>query len=61
MSLIDKDGYPATPSEAAEFFMERFRAYLPERERAELGKLVEEWGMAWGDLTSSVAAESGPR
>lgn len=47
-----------TPDEAAEFVMDRFRPYLPERERIELGDIVRTLMSEWGDLISAVAYES---
>ncbi len=47
---------PKTPNEAAEFMMERFRPYLPDREREELGRLVAELVRDWGELKAEVAS-----
>lgn len=52
---------PKTPDEAAEFLVERFGQYLPEREQHELRRLVAELMQEWGDLVGGVTAESGPR
>jgi hypothetical protein len=50
-----------TPDEAAKFLMERFRPYLPEREREELGRLVVDLMDDWANLVEGVAMESGER
>ncbi len=46
------------PEEAAAFLMERFRPYLPENERLELGRLVEEMMLNYGWDWMATALES---
>jgi hypothetical protein len=46
-----------SPAEAADYVMDRFRPYLPERERFDLGKLVEELMREWGEEQHNKGAE----
>jgi hypothetical protein len=56
--MTDIVGDIKSPEQAAAFLMERFRSYLPDREREELGRLVEEMMIEYAHWAASVAVES---